>query len=266
MAAERTVTNDSIVNLISGKVPLQLVLDHIRTVETTQFDLSTTELIRLTKAGVPSVVVEQMRNPKRVLTLPPAQSKQTKAAPAPAPAPVTATSTPAPAPTPAPVPIATGASHVLTTTPVAATPVPVVPQTAAVQLQDTVPIRISLAASVPADAALGRPLRFIASDDFKVQGVVVIRKGASIFGEVSEVAKKGKLFGVGGTKLSFSLSRAEGAGGQDVKVRATAARRADGPTQREVENGKTGSKDIAAAQGAEYIAYVDGPQTVTVPK
>ncbi len=263
LAAEQTVTNDSIVNLVTEKVPLQLILDHIRTAETTQFDLSTTELIRLTKAGVSAVLVEQMRNPKRVFVLPSSQGKQAKSSSTavPIPVPVTATSTPAPAPTPTSVPIATsGDSHVLAVapavTPVAA-PVTSAVQTMSVQLSDAVPFRITLAAAISADAEQGRALRFVASEDFKAQGVVIIRKGASIFGEVSEGAKKGKFFGMGASKLSFVLTRAEGAGGQDVKVRAVAARRADGPVQRQV---------MASTQGAEYIAYIDGPQTVTVPK
>jgi hypothetical protein len=106
----------------------------------------------------------------------------------------------------------------------------------------------------------------IATEDFKVNNVVVIAKGARVLGEISEAQKK-KLFGIGGTKLSFKLIRAEGAGGRPIKVRALAAEKPDGVTQRLVDNGqKPGSKDLAAAQGAQYIGYIDGDQLITVPK
>ena len=37
-------------------------------------------------------------------------------------------------------------------------------------------------------------------------------------------------------------------------------------TQRPAETNRSGTnKDIAAAQGTEYVAYVDGEQHVTVP-
>ena len=98
--------------------------------------------------------------------------------------------------------------------------------------------------------------------------MVVIPKGAAVTGQISETAKKKKFLGiVGGGKLSFELLKAETAGGQQLSVRALSVRRSDGATQRPVEtNARTGSKDIVAAQGAEYIAYVDGEQSVTVPQ
>ena len=71
---------------------------------------------------------------------------------------------------------------------------------------------------------------------------------------------------VGGTKLSFTLTKAHGTGTGEVKVRALSARREDGATQRPVDTGKGGSKTIAAPQGTEYIGYIDGMQTVNVPK
>jgi len=273
LTAERTVTNDSVINLIAEKVPLQLILDHIRDAQDTQFDLSTTELIRLTKAKVPSVVIEQMRDPKRQIAIAVPAVKQAKAAPSAPPksAPLPPLTPVSPAPTPNPVPIAAADSHLLAVTPAAtpvATPVaaPVVPQTVTVQVPDAVPLRVTLAANIPADAVVGQPLRFTVAEDFHVDGTVVIRKGAAVYGEISEAAKKGKFFGIGAGKLSFTMTRADGVRSQSIKVRAAAARRADGPTQRPVDPGKGGSKDLAAAQGTEYIAYIDGAQTVSVPK
>ena len=38
-------------------------------------------------------------------------------------------------------------------------------------------------------------------------------------------------------------------------------------TQRSAETGqKTRSKDVAAEQGAQYIGYIDGEQSIAVPK
>jgi len=266
-AAKETLTNDGIVELIKQKIPLNLILDHIRESKITQFDLSTEELIRLTKGGVPAIVIDQMRDPKRVIQLPkPAPavaSAKTKQA---APAPSTTATAPLTAPTPITVPIA--AVPTPASAPVAApAPAPVVvPQTLHVSLTDGTPFRMQLAADVPADADMGRPVKFLAAEDFTVQGAVILRRGANVYGEISEVGKK-KLFGIGGTKLSFSLSKADGAGGQQIAVRALAARKSDGATQRPVEvSAKSGSKDVAAVRGTEYIGYIDGPQTVTVPK
>jgi len=86
-------------------------------------------------------------------------------------------------------------------------------------------------------------------------------------GEISDTPKKGKIFGIGGTKLSFKLTQARTPAGHPIAVRALPSAKGDGISQRPVDTGqKTGSKDIAAAQGAQYIGYVDGAQTVTVPK
>ncbi len=86
-------------------------------------------------------------------------------------------------------------------------------------------------------------------------------------GEISDTPKKGKIFGIGGTKLSFKLTQARTPAGHPITVRALPSAKSDGITQRPVDTGqKTGSKDIAAAQGAQYIGYIDGAQTVTVPK
>jgi len=87
-----------------------------------------------------------------------------------------------------------------------------------------------------------------------------------VYGEITETPKK-KLFGIAsGGKLSFSLSRVQTIAGTWVTVRAIATRRPDGNNQRPVEtSGKKDSKNIAAPEGTEYIAYVDGSQTSEIP-
>jgi serine/threonine-protein kinase len=266
-----TITNDSILDLVKEKVPTSVILDQIRAAQDTKFDFSTAEIIRLAKGGVSPVIIDQMRNPKRA------------GAPVPAPAPVSAKqTTPAPVvgaptkagapaanPAPAPAPVAAPTpAPVATAPPPPPTPAPAPkPQTIAVTVQDATPFRIGLTADVPLDAELGAPLKFTVLEDFKVGGITVLAKGVGVNGEISETTKKKKFLGIGGgPKLSFTLSKALGGGGVELNVRALAARRADGATERQVDTGKSGNKTAAAVQGTEYIGYVDGTQTVNVPK
>ena len=59
------MTNDNVVEMVEAKVPVNLILTQIRTSKT-NFDLSASEVIRLTKAGVPAVVIDAMRDPTKV--------------------------------------------------------------------------------------------------------------------------------------------------------------------------------------------------------
>ena len=268
---ETALNNDSVADMVKEKVPSDLILSQIRAADKTNFDLSTAEVIRLSKAGVTPLIIEQMRNPKHAPLAPPAAPRPATAAPPQnankqnpaAPAPVAAVALPpTPVVAPAPVPIATAPAATL----VPSTPAPVAaPRMVSVTVPDALPFRITLAADIPADADLARPIRFTANDDFLVKGTVVIAKGAAVYGEISETPKK-KVFGIGGSKLSFKLTKAEAVGGRTINVRAMAAQKADGVTQRPVEAGPKPSKDISAAQGAQYIGYIDGEQSVTVPQ
>ena len=263
-APDGTLNNDGVLAMIKESVPTQVILGQIRSSKT-NFDLSTAEVIRLTKGGVPASVIEAMRNPKRAPapSVPaPASAKQsTPVRPEPAPAVSNA-------PLPAAEPVIPAPVVVATAPPTVPPPPAPTPQTTNLVVSDGMPFTIALAADVPADSDIGRPLRFTAVQDFRVRGVLVVPKGAAVTGQISETAKKKKFLGiVGGGKLSFELLKAEAAGGQQLTVRALSVRRSDGATQRPVEtNTRTGSKDIVAAQGAQYIAYVDGEQSVTVPQ
>jgi hypothetical protein len=139
-----------------------------------------------------------------------------------------------------------------------------------VKLTDATPFKIRLAEDIPSDAEEGRALRFTASDDFVTGGTVVVPRGASVTGEISETGGKKKFLGIaGGTKLSFKLNQADAAGGQKLNVRATPQpRRGDAPAQRPVESAgpKPKAKEIAALAGTEYVAYVDGDQSVSIRK
>ena len=259
-APDGTLNNDGVLEMVKESVPTQVILSQIRSSKT-NFDLSTPEVIRLTKGGVPAGVIEVMRNPKRAPAPSAPATASAKPSPPPKPEPAAPANAPIPAPEPAPAPVA-----VVAPPPTVPPPPAAAPQTTNVVVSDAMPFTIALSADVPSDADMGRPLRFTAVQDFRVRGVVVIPKGAAVTGQISETAKK-KFLGIGAGKLSFELLKAETAGGQQLNVRALAARRNDGSTQRPVEtNARTGSKEIVAAQGTQYIAYIDGEQSVTVPQ
>jgi hypothetical protein len=137
-----------------------------------------------------------------------------------------------------------------------------------VTVGDALPLRITLQSDVPSDAPEGQALRFTAVDGLQVNNNTVIAKGATVTGTVMGETGKKKILGIGkGIKLTFRLLTATAVDGKKVNVRAMSARRNDGPTVRTFETSKgSKTKGLAAAQGAEYIAYIDGEQTVSVPK
>jgi len=236
---DAVVTNDSILEMVQAKVPIPVIVGQIRSSKT-NFNLSTEEVIRLTKAGVPGNVIEAMRNPKAAAA--PVQAATPNAAPPAA----SATTTPVVPPSPA-----------------AATS-----QVAPVTVNDGLPLRIALAQDVPADVEGEQPLRFMVLDGLAVGGVMVIARGATVTGSTTtEIGKKFIGMG-GGGRTAFRLLTAEAIDGQKLNVRATPLHRPDRPQIRRLEPVIRGnkSKDLAAPRGAEYIAYIDGDQTVTVRK
>ena len=56
------LTNQSIIDLVAAEVPEAVIIGHIRASKT-KFDLSTSEIIRLSNSDVPAAVIEAMRNP-----------------------------------------------------------------------------------------------------------------------------------------------------------------------------------------------------------
>ncbi len=261
--ADASLTNDSIIDLVQAKVSPNLILSEIRASKT-NFTLTPSELIRLTKAGVPDTVIEQMRNPKRAVSQalpatasnlkqpPPQATPQPQPAPAQpqpapqAPAPPAAVQTPPPQPAPAPAP----------------KPASVV----AVTLSDGLPFSITLAEDIPENAEENRPLRFTVTRDVRIGDNLVIARGATVTGAIAELPGK-KKFGVfGGGKMTLKLIQVDAVDGHKLAVRALAARKEEG-TYRQVEpNGPRRSKGIVAPAGTEYLAYMDGAQTVSVTK
>jgi hypothetical protein len=243
-SAETPLDNNSILALVQANTPAADIIKKIRSSKT-NFTVTKDEVAKLKQSGVPASVIQAMRNPTGatassanpapVAAIPPLPPVKTEPQ---------ATEAPKPAPRrPA----------------VALTPVTV---------GDALPFRIILAADVPSDAPEGQALRFTVVDGLQVGNNTVIAKGATVTGSVTGETGKKKILGMGGgSKLTFRLLQVDAVDGKKVNVRAMSGRRAEGPTIRTFEtlkNSKT--KGLAAAQGTEYIGYIDGEQTVSVRK
>jgi len=245
---DQALTNDNIIQMVDAKVAPAVILSQIRSSKTA-FSLSAPEVIRLTKAHVPESVIEAMRNPKAA----PAKPAIVAAAPS-------ATPVPAAAIPPVPAPSAP--------TPPAPAPAPVTPSGAivAVTLTDGIPFNITLAEDIPQNAEEGTPLHFTVAKDVRVGDLVVIAKGAAVTGAIAQAARKGKL-GIGGGKMTMRLLLVDAVDGHKYRLRTQSARSSDGKSERPVEPSvKPKNKDLIAAAGAEYLAYVDGDATVSIKK
>jgi class 3 adenylate cyclase len=133
-----------------------------------------------------------------------------------------------------------------------------------VAVADSLPFYITLDADVPADGSAGQSLSFTVRDGLETGGAAVIARGAKVSGSIV-VGKK--ILGIWSRKMNFRLMQADAVDGQKLNVRATAGHADKGPASRPFDTGKGyRSKELAAAKGAEYIAYTDGEQTVSVRK
>jgi len=245
---DQALSNDNIIQMVDAKVAPAIILSQIRNSKTA-FSLSAPEVIRLSKAGVPETVIEAMRNPKAA---PP------KSAVLPAPASV------APAP-----PVSAPSTPVPAAPPVQAAATPAVVTTSgsfvAVTLTDGLAFSITLAEDIPQNAEESRPLRFTVTKDVRVGDMTVFAKGAAVTGEIAQTARKGFMFG--GAKMTLRLLVAEAVDGHKYRVRAQSARGTDSKNERPAEtNVKPKNKDLVAASGTEYIAYIDGDVTLSVKK
>lgn len=222
-------------------------------------------------AATPVTVASQPAQPA------PAPEAVPDAASAPVPAPVAAASAPAPgapsvsrmsAPPVPPPAVASAAPTVLTPVPIPDPPKPpkvesVNVQPVTVNVGDAVAFSIALADDVRNDAEEGSELTFRAAEDVKIGDVLVIARGATVKGAI--VNGNGKRFlGIGG-RMTFQLTSVETVDGQKLPLRASVARRADGPTTRNVDTGRYAKpKDLAAARGTDYIAYIDGDHSIAL--
>jgi serine/threonine-protein kinase len=204
---------------------------------------------------------------------PPAAPKKAVASNAPG----GATPTPAPAVSDVPKTIAAPpASAPPTPAPAAPAPAPRVvavapvirsaPELVPVLLTDGTPFRIALLEDVPIDAEVGRALRFRVLDGVQSGDTTVIAKGSTVTGSLADLGGKKNFFGQS-SKVRFRLMAAESVDDAKINVRATPAQKTDGVESRPfaTPNG-TKDKELIAASGTGYIAYISGDQTITVHK
>jgi serine/threonine protein kinase len=160
---------------------------------------------------------------------------------------------------------------------VAATPAPpiaapaVIPSPAPaelvpVKLTDGLPFRIALMEDVPITAEVGLALRFRVLDGVQSGETTVIAKGSIVTGSLMDLGGKRNFFGER-SKVRFRLIAAQSVDDAKINVRAIPAARTDGVESRPfaTPNG-TKDKNLIAASGTEYIAYISGDQTVSVHK
>jgi hypothetical protein len=221
------------VQMVEAKVAPEVIVSQLRASKT-NFTLSATEVIRLTRAGVPATVIEAMRNPQAA---PPSDKPVGFAS--------NAASGAAPGTAPDVAPLSA-------------------PITLPVVLGDALPVRLTLAEDISTDAMEGDVVRFKVAHEVRVEDTVVIRRGAGAVGVIMDGARK-RIFGIGG-RVTFRLDSVDAVDGQKVMLRATETLRRDGLSKRPVGAIGRKSRDVAAAAGTEYVGFVDGSNTVMVKK
>src|SRR5471032_1494215 len=222
------LTNKTVIDMIKAKVAPSLIVSQIRASKT-NFNLSTSEIIRLTKAGVPEQVVEAMRNPSSAAR-PESAHVQIPGLP-------------------------DGIPFLTNLAKAGANSVWVI---------GGLPFSITLMEDVRPNPEPGRALHFQATKDFRIGGTVVIAKGAAVTGEVVDPGKR-NILGRGG-KPVFRLIQADAADGTKLQVSAKPGRRSEGTGEPALETPGHKEKELVAPAGTEYLAYIDGDQLVTPKK
>lgn len=137
-----------------------------------------------------------------------------------------------------------------------------------VTLTDGLPFRIALTEDVPLDAEVGRTVHFRVIDGVQGGPETVIPKGAIVTGSIAALGGKRNFLGER-RKVKFRLLSAAGVDASTIRVRATPMPGKSGeserpfatPNERERE---LKDKNLIAASGTEYVAYIAGEQTVNV--
>ena len=101
------------------------------------------------------------------------------------------------------------------------------------------------------------------SHDILVGDTVVIAKGAIVTGEIAEKSKK--KFIIKSSKATYRLLDVTAVDGSKLKVRTLPGN--GGKRERPLApHGHAPPKDLAASAGDEFVAYIDGDQTVKLPR
>lgn len=140
---------------------------------------------------------------------------------------------------------------------VAAPAVPVKPEeklpqaTKTILVADGTPISLTLDQDISADTEQGSEIVFAVTEDLKINGQVVIVRGASAKGKVAERGRR-KL--IGSQKMTYRLLEVNTASGSTLKLR---------PVERPFETANK-RKNLAAEKGGIFVGYVDGNQALAI--
>lgn len=103
------------------------------------------------------------------------------------------------------------------------------------------------------------------ADDIKVGGVVVIAKGASVIGHVTQAEPKGRWGHAG--KLAYTLDYAKAVDGSNIRLRGSSSQGGQdskGAMMLGLSGAFMHGKNIDVPKGTSLDAYVDGDHTVTI--
>jgi serine/threonine protein kinase len=255
LPTDAQLNNQGVLDMLDAKVPNSVIISHVRSSKSNKFDLSTGEIIKLTKAGANAELIETMRNPKAAPSSAAAkQPKATSTAPV-----ITAASAPPTVATPAP-------ANPVPAAPPTAPEVPAAAPAAAskgktITIYADLPLGITLTEDVLPNPTAGQQLHFVVARDFRVDDVVIVAKGTKVTGEIIGNAGR-KLLVIKG-RPTFKLTDVEAFDGTKLKIRATAGGR--GPKEdRFIEAPGKHEKNVLAPAGTHYQVYFDGNQTVVI--
>ena len=250
--ARATVTNADVLEMVRGGLSASVVVQSIRSSPSVIFDTSPRALIDLKAAGVPDAVVSAML--ARTGQAPPA----------------------APATPPRATPTVAGRG------PGNAAPEASPPDT--VTLQDGATVHVRLLRAISSGTAQeGDTVRFGVLDEVRVDGQVVIAKGATAAGRITAVKRAGTLGRSGA--LALTVTSVTAVDGAVVPVRLNRERDAKGDSRTGVAissiaidaatSGRRAAKSAAGevlqkgreatvAASTEYTVFVEGSRAVNV--
>lgn len=103
------------------------------------------------------------------------------------------------------------------------------------------------------------------TEEVKVGGVIVIAKGASVIGHVTQSEPKGRWGHAG--KLAYTLDYAKAVDGSNIRLRASSAQggqNSKGALMLGLSGAFVHGKNIDVPKGTSLNAYIDGDHTVKI--
>jgi serine/threonine-protein kinase len=223
--------------------------------------------VQIAHTPAPSVTLPAPAAPaiEQPAAQPPSSTPETAKTPSPAKPKATAGARPAPA-IPNHSPVQVPAPEPIPTVPVAPPPVvnPLELTRAAVKVPAGTPLRVALAADITNEIAKGARVVFVVSGDVQVGDAVVIGKGAHATGVIVEASKGRMPFRR--SKFTVLLESVETADGKKAPLRSLKLQSGRPLDLGEPLNKPPRDKDVVAAKGSEFEAYLDAPIEVRPKK